>query len=90
MLFGSIARGDAVPGSDVDLLVVLANSEEPFLDRLARYHAEVPGLGVEVFPYTEDEIGRLRKEAGSLVSTALSEGVWVVGQGSGLRDPRGA
>ena len=37
-LFGSLARGDAVPGSDADLLIVVRHATEPFRDRPARYH----------------------------------------------------
>ncbi len=35
ILFGSMARRDAVPGSDVDLLVVVAESGRSFLHRIA-------------------------------------------------------
>lgn len=83
-MFGSLARGDAVPGSDVDLLVVLRQSDLPFLERLDRYHATVPGIGVEVFPYTAEEVTRLREEVGSLVRAALAEGEWIVGSPESL------
>ncbi len=32
VLFDSLARGDAVPGSDADLLIVVSRSAEPFLN----------------------------------------------------------
>ncbi len=34
LVFGSLVRGDSVPGSDVDLLFILSHSEEPFLSRI--------------------------------------------------------
>lgn len=53
-LFGSVARGDATPLSDIDIAVVLAASVEP-QDRgrlqrqlLARLGAELPGRDVDV------------------------------------------
>ena len=37
VLFGSMAWGDAVPGSDVDLLTVLGSADRPFLERISFY-----------------------------------------------------
>lgn len=55
VLFGSLARGDAVPGSDADLLVVLSHTDLPFLDRIRHYTPTGAGIGVDVFPYTREE-----------------------------------
>jgi len=55
VLFGSLARGDAVPGSDADLLVLLSHSDVPFLERIIRYMPRYAGIGVDVFPYTREE-----------------------------------
>lgn len=85
VLFGSIARGDAVPGSDIDLLLVLRDSELSFLDRLSRYsRGPAHGLAVEVLPYTVTEIARQESEPG-IVRTALEEGEWVVGSRQAVR-----
>ena len=58
VLFGSLAEGRAVPESDVDLLLVLTESDKPFLERVAEWSAKIkidfPG---EVFPYTQEELG---------------------------------
>jgi predicted nucleotidyltransferase len=62
-LFGSLARGDAVPGSDADVLVVLKETHQPFFERMPLYSLGGVGIGVDVFPYTRDElleIGRTR------------------------------
>ncbi|MGH2352060.1 MAG: nucleotidyltransferase domain-containing protein [Chloroflexota bacterium] len=56
VLFGSLARGDATPGSDADLLVVLSSSDVSFLHRIPRYLPADCGIGVDVFPYTRDEL----------------------------------
>jgi predicted nucleotidyltransferase len=55
-LFGSLARGDAARGSDVDLPVVLSHSALPFLERISRYMPAGGGIGVDVFPYTREEL----------------------------------
>ena len=73
-VFGSLVKGTAVPGSDVDLLIVLSASELPFLDRISAY---VPGAfpcGVDVFPYTRAEITRMAGEGNSLIVAAIGEG----------------
>jgi predicted nucleotidyltransferase len=75
ILFGSMARGDAVPGSDVDLLVVLSECDELFLDRIPRYKPSGIPVGVDVFPYTEAELKRMAEEGNAFVTHALAEGV---------------
>jgi predicted nucleotidyltransferase len=75
VLFGSMARGEAVPGSDVDLLVVLSESQEKFLDRIPRYKPSGIPIGVDVFPYTEAELKRMVEEGNPFVRHALAEGV---------------
>lgn len=79
LLFGSVARGDAVPGSDVDLIVVLRESGLAFLDRIPRYTPAVAELGVDALPYTEAEVRAMRAGGNPLLESALAEGVWVVG-----------
>jgi predicted nucleotidyltransferase len=52
-LFGSWAQGLALPGSDVDLLLVYRGAPRPDLHRLVR--RAFPGLPVEPHAYTEKE-----------------------------------
>jgi predicted nucleotidyltransferase len=77
ILFGSMARGDAVPGSDVDLLMVLSECNQPFLDRIPRYKPSGIPIGVDVFPYTEEELQRMLAEGNFFIKQALSEGITV-------------
>jgi predicted nucleotidyltransferase len=55
-LFGSFARDEAVPGSDVDILIVLTDSNLPFKDRMMKYMPSSFPVGIDVFPYTRSEI----------------------------------
>lgn len=57
-LFGSLARGRAVPGSDADVLVLLDGSERRFVDRPLDFlpFFEDVGLSVDLFCYTKDEM----------------------------------
>jgi predicted nucleotidyltransferase len=75
-LFGSLARGEAGPGSDADLLVVLETSALPFLDRsalLAR-HFQGVGVGCDILAYTRVELESLRREGAALPRRVEAEG----------------
>jgi predicted nucleotidyltransferase len=74
-LFGSLARGDAVPGSDADILVVLSDSRLPFLDRSAHYQPESCGIGVDVLAYTRSEFERMRAGGNHFLERAIAEGI---------------
>lgn len=76
-LFGSLARNEALPGSDADLLIVVRDGAGPFLERsdtVAPYFAG-SGVGCDVLVYTQSEVDRLSEARRSLVGTALREGV---------------
>lgn len=75
ILFGSLARGDAVPGSDVDLLVVISASDRSFLERIPLYHPDGVPIGVDVFPYTEGELASMLAQGNPLARRAISEGL---------------
>jgi uncharacterized protein len=79
LLFGSLARGDATPASDVDLLIILSSSDLPFLDRIPRYTPVIAPLGVEALPYTWAEFRRMREEGNPLIAAALADGHWLYG-----------
>ncbi len=74
VLFGSLARGDAVPGSDADLLIVVSHSAEPFLDRAVRYRPAKVGVGVDVVAYTREELAALLEANNAFVRQALRDG----------------
>jgi len=56
-IFGSIATGRAVPGSDLDVLLVLSHSDQRPIDRPAGFLAyfDEVGLPTELFCFTEEE-----------------------------------
>lgn len=75
ILFGSLAWGTPVPGSDVDVLLVLSASDVPFPQRIARYVPTRFPVGVDVFPYTRAEIAQMQADGNTLVRDALRRGV---------------
>jgi predicted nucleotidyltransferase len=69
--FGSAARGDWGVGSDLDLLVIVAHSDKPFLYRATDFDTTSLPVPADLLVYTQDEwaamersgrCGRLRAE----------------------------
>jgi predicted nucleotidyltransferase len=79
ILFGSIARGQAHEGSDVDLLVI---EDAPFGEGRSRFretgriNRALAGFGVakDILVYSIDEIERWRNSLNHVVAHALREG----------------
>jgi hypothetical protein len=73
VVFGSFERGTWVPGSDVDLLIVLSASALPVHERVP---ALLPGrfpTGLDLFPFTRAE---LAARAPSPLLDAAAESRW--------------
>lgn len=71
-LVGSRARGNAVPESDIDVIVV-ASSNRPFVERFRDYLPAVltADVGVDLLVYTPDEFERMRREERPFLSHAM-------------------
>jgi predicted nucleotidyltransferase len=74
IVFGSLVTGTPVPGSDVDLLIVLTRSDRRFLDRIPTFLPSGFPVGVDVFPYTREELERMKHEGNHFVLGALRDG----------------
>ena len=74
VLFGSLQRGDAVPGSDADVLLMVGATNLPFPDRAAAYRPEGVGIPVDLFVYTRNELDGMLAAGNRFVSRALAEG----------------
>jgi len=80
ILFGSAARGQMGPDSDLDVLVVKSAIEHR--RRLAQdiyMHLPDLGVGVDVIVLTPDDIEAQRTSVGSIVGPALEEGRVIYG-----------
>lgn len=75
ILFGSYARGEANPDSDLDLIVVLAGAPHKHRE-MARLRGAVGmvGVGVDVLVFSEDEIERRARVPGTVAYWAAKEG----------------
>ncbi len=75
LLFGSFATGQAVPGSDLDLLIILKQADRRFHDRMPLYRPPGCDLDVDVFPYTQPELDTMLADGNWFIRRALAEGV---------------
>lgn len=64
VLFGSFAKGNYTPESDIDFLVVVRKSNKPFLKRRDDFSPFFENLPFDVNPvvYTEDEIANMDRD----------------------------
>lgn len=79
ILFGSAARGDAGPDSDIDLLVVVDDETPPERATLAAGCAARRSYrrAADVIPIHRSVFERKRRIVGSLATTADTEGIVV-------------
>jgi hypothetical protein len=73
VVFGSFADGRWAPGSDLDVFLALSSSDRPVAERVAKL---LPGpfpVGVDIFPFTRDEIAA---RAGSPLLDAVARSSW--------------
>lgn len=75
LLFGSFARGDHTPESDVDLLLIVSRTEVPFLERSDRYRDFFLGipLDVNLTVYTRGEADRMLQDVFGFLSRVSAE-----------------
>lgn len=79
IVFGSAARGDAGPDSDIDLLVVLDDDAPPDMQTLAAgFESRRPyRRAADVVPVTESTFNANSRIPGTLSRAASTEGVVV-------------
>jgi len=75
--FGSYARGDWGVGSDLDVVIVVRSSEQPFERRALEWDLTEFPVPVDVLVYTEKEWQYLTQQ-GRFASTVVKEMVWVL------------
>ena len=56
VIFGSFAKGTYAPGSDVDVFILLRRSDKRVRDRIPDFLPGAFPVGVDIFPYTKDEV----------------------------------
>jgi uncharacterized protein len=75
VLFGSYARGDAGPDSDLDIMIEMESELPPFQRAVAVSRAfSSRDWAMDILVYTPEEIRRLRQQFGSFVNIIEAEG----------------
>lgn len=74
ILFGSWARGDAGPDSDVDLLVVMPTESKQDTTIAIRVALHAMGMPKDVFVNTPEEFERRKNIVGTIAYPAAHEG----------------
>lgn len=63
VVFGSFSKDTYAPGSDLDVFLILKSSDKSFRDRIPEYLPGAFPVGVDLFPYTRDEVARMGESA---------------------------
>ena len=74
VLFGSVAKGDFVPGSDAGVLIILEADTKSFMERVPEFRRWFAGVAidVEVFPYTCDKTARGQADSTSFIHSVVA------------------
>jgi len=75
--FGSYANDTYGPASDVDLLIILQQSDKRFLDRIPDFLLENLSICCDVFPYTSEEIEKMQIQNNPWIRHILKETIWL-------------
>jgi predicted nucleotidyltransferase len=73
VVFGSFARGDYAPGSDIDVFICLSESDKSPRDRIPDLLPSTFPVGMDLFPYTRAEIDA---RAGSPMIAEMRRSTW--------------
>lgn len=74
ILFGSAARGETGPDSDIDLLVIKANIHRRQLAQKIYRNLIGVGRAVDVIVVTPEDVARYRDSPALIIAPALREG----------------
>jgi predicted nucleotidyltransferase len=75
-LFGSYVTDKYGPASDVDLLIILKSSSKRFIDRIPDFLPSEIDVSCDCFPYTVDEINRIKSDDNPWILHVLEEALW--------------
>ena len=74
---GSYARGDWGVGSDLDLIMIIDSSEEPFWRRVLDFDFKGFSVPVDILVYTQQEWREIAEQSSLFYRTVEAEAVWV-------------
>ena len=75
--FGSYARGDAGVGSDIDIVVTVAEHDLPFERRAAQFDTTGLPVPADLLVYTQSELDDLLADSSRFAHVLRDETVWL-------------
>ncbi len=75
--FGSYARGDWGVGSDLDLIVIVNQTDESFERRSLKWKIEQLPVPAQALVYTFEEWEMLKKKGGRFASVLERDTIWI-------------
>jgi predicted nucleotidyltransferase len=75
--FGSYARGDWSVGSDLDLVVIVADTDRPFEKRGLEFDTTVLPVPTDLLVYKKSEWDTMLKKEGGFLDSVRKETIWV-------------
>jgi predicted nucleotidyltransferase len=76
-IFGSYARGDYTPASDVDVVAIVESSSTPVWKRALDYPPPPGPVGADVFVYTAAEVSSMERQGSPWIRRILDEALWL-------------
>jgi len=81
IIFGSIAKNNYTGTSDVDIAIILKESELSFIERIVKYRKYFDlDIGVDLFVYTFSEFEKMKRENNFFVKEIIDYGISVLKQ----------
>ncbi len=79
IIFGSIAKNNYTGTSDVDIVIILKESDLNFIERIIKYRKYFDlDIGVDVFVYTFSEFEKMKRENNFFIKEIIDFGISVL------------
>ena len=77
LLFGSFSKGNFLPESDIDILLIIEETDIPFLERKERFRPffrDIP-FDVNILVYTQSEIDLMHENGNLFIRDVIKEAI---------------
>jgi len=79
IIFGSIAKNNYTGTSDVDIVIILKESDLNFIERIVKYRKYFDlDIGVDLFVYTFSEFEKMKRENNFFIKEIIDYGISIL------------